>query len=77
MNQKDIVKRLLDSKVIDFVALGKFIGEVGPSLAVEEDPGDRICGTGPHVIRLISLSGPGGLTVNPAEFANAGEELNG
>ena len=77
MNQKDTVKRLLDGKVIDFVALGRFIGEVGPSLALEDEPWDWFCGTGPHVIRLIQISGPGGLTVNPSEFAGAGEELNG
>jgi len=77
MSQKDIVKRLLDAKVIDFKAMGAFVADNGATLALADDPWDRFCGTGPHVLRFIQLSGPGGLTVNPVELAGAGEELNG
>jgi len=77
MNQKDIVKRVLDAKVIDFKALGAFVSESGAALAVADEPGDTICGIGPRMIRFIRLSGPGGMTVNPVELSGAGEELNG
>lgn len=55
MNNKEIVKRLIESKAIDFAAIAKVVAEVGPLLAAADEPGDHICGTGPHVIHLYRL----------------------
>ena len=55
MNNKDIVKKLIESKAIDFAAIAKVMAEVGPALAASEEPGDHFCGTGPHVIHLYRL----------------------
>ncbi len=59
MNHKEIVKRLIDSKAVDFAAIAKVVAEIGPALAASDDPGDRICGTGPHVIHLFRLFNTG------------------
>jgi hypothetical protein len=45
VTHKDIVKRLLDSKAVDFAAIGKTISEVGPALATADDGVDGFCGT--------------------------------
>jgi hypothetical protein len=41
----EIVKKLLDTKSVDFTAIGKVVAELGPSLSLSDDPGDFICGT--------------------------------
>ncbi len=37
---KQLVKKLLDSKAVDFAAIGKVVAELGPSLSLAEEPGD-------------------------------------
>ena len=72
---RQIVKKLLDSKAVDFAAIGKVIGEVGPSLALSEDfEGDGFCGTNRVFVRLFRIAA----TFTPVEDlqelgANAGE----
>lgn len=56
-----LVKKLLDSKAVDFNAIGKVIAEVGPSLALAEEPGDFFCGTNRifvHVYKVVSVATP-------------------
>jgi hypothetical protein len=45
VNHQDVVKRLLDTKAIDFAAVGKTVAEIGPSLSVADEPWEVICGT--------------------------------
>lgn len=45
INHQDIVKRLLDSKTVDFAAAGKVVAELGPSVALADEPWDAFCGT--------------------------------
>ena len=59
VNHQETVKRFLDGKAVDFAVIGKLVTELGPNLAFENDPGDWICGTGPHFIHLFKLPGPG------------------
>ncbi|MBV8132093.1 MAG: hypothetical protein JO282_06225 [Alphaproteobacteria bacterium] len=33
MTNEEIVKRLIDSKAVDFAAIGRLVGELGPGLA--------------------------------------------
>lgn len=45
VSHQDTVKRLLDAKAIDFEAVGKVIGELGPSLSMADEPWEGFCGT--------------------------------
>jgi len=60
MNRYDVVKRILDSQAVNFDAIGKVIAEVGPSIALSDDPWDNFCGTMKYFIRFYRLNGPFG-----------------
>ena len=59
IRHQEIVKRLLESKAVDFEAVGRMIGELGPSLASSYEPWEGFCGTMRNYIRVYRLSGPG------------------
>ncbi len=72
---KQLVKKLLDAKAVDFAAVGKVLAEVGPSLSLAEEPGDWFCGTNRiffHCYRVFNPGGPvedlGELAANVAEL---------
>jgi hypothetical protein len=44
-NHQDIVKRLLDTKAVDFAAVGKVVAELGPTIALADEPWEGFCGT--------------------------------
>ena len=67
INHQDIVKRLLDSKAVDFAAIGKAVTELGPSMALSDEPWEGICGTMRYFIHLYRLPGPVGPVENPVE----------
>jgi hypothetical protein len=72
---REVVSKLLDSKAVDFAAIGKVLGEVGPSLALAEYiDGDPFCGTNRHFVHLYTVFNPG-TVVDPLDElnANAGE----
>lgn len=49
---QEIVKMLLDTKAINFEALGKVIATIGPSVVAMDDDGwIRMCGSDLHVYR--------------------------
>jgi hypothetical protein len=58
VSHQDIVKRLLDAKAVDFTAIGKVVGEIGPSLAVAEDGVDGFCGTMRFFIHIYRVVQP-------------------
>ena len=45
VNHQEIVKKLLDAKVVDFSAIGKTFAQIGPSLALADAPWEGWCGT--------------------------------
>ncbi len=57
MNKHDIVKKLLDSKAVDFNAIGKMVAEIGPSLSLADEPWEGFCGTMRTFIHLYRLPG--------------------
>jgi hypothetical protein len=57
LHHQEIVRKLLDSKAVDFDAIGKAVSEIGPSLALSNEPGDGFCGTMRSFIRLYRLPG--------------------
>ena len=55
INHQEIVKKALDSKVVDFDAIGKMVAELGPSLSLAEEPGDNFCGTGRNFFHIYKI----------------------
>lgn len=52
VNHQEIVKRALDSKAVDFAAIGKIVAELGPSMAMADEPWEGFCGTMRFFIRF-------------------------
>lgn len=74
---RQVVGKLLESKAVDFAALGKVLGEVGPSLAVADFEGDWFCGTNRIFLHIYRVFNPG-TPVDPlGELGAAAEELQG
>lgn len=61
VNHQEIVKRLLDAKAVDFGAIGKTLAEIGPSLALADEPWEGWCGTMRTFIRIYILWPPTGV----------------
>jgi hypothetical protein len=45
VNHQEIVKTLLNNKAVDFGAIGKTVAELGPSIAIADEPWEGFCGT--------------------------------
>lgn len=73
--RRQIVKQLLETKAVDFNALGKVIAEVGPSLSLADEPGDWFCGTNRIFIHIYQVFGPANPVENLGELAANSEEL--
>jgi hypothetical protein len=68
VNHQEIVKKALDTKAVDFAAIGKMIAEMGPSISLADEPWDGFCGTMRLFIHLYILGpGTGGVTVENLE----------
>jgi hypothetical protein len=59
INHQEIVKTVLDSKAVDFAAVGRLMAEVGPGLALADEPWESFCGTMRMFIRIFILNPPG------------------
>lgn len=42
-NHQEIVKKLLDTKAVDFTAIGKMVADLGPSLSLRDEPWENFC----------------------------------
>jgi len=79
LSHEDIAQRLIDAKVIDFNAMGKFIAELGPTLTVSSQGWHGInigrfnilaCSMpAADVARLVGNLGAAGLTARVMEGA--------
>ena len=58
-NHQEIVKKILDSKAVDFAAIGKAVAEIGPSLSLSEEPWEGFCGTMRYFVRVYRNPFPG------------------
>ena len=56
VDHQDIVKRLLESNTVDFKAIGNVVADLGPSLALADEPWEGFCGTMRTFIRLYILN---------------------
>lgn|SRR5262245_33596017 len=74
---QEIVRKLIETKAVDFAAAGKVVAELGPTLALAEEPWEDFCGTMRNFIRLYRI-GSGGLPVEDLrQLGAAGAELKG
>jgi len=58
VNHQEIVKKLIDTKAIDFHAIGSTFAEVAPALAMADEPWEGFCGTMRLFIRIFIIHGP-------------------
>jgi hypothetical protein len=63
VSHQDLVKKVLDTKAVDFAAIGKVVAEVGPALALADEPWDGFCGTMRTFIHIFILNPHSGLPV--------------
>ena len=48
----EVVKKLIDNKAVNFDVIGKIVAELGPTLALSDDPWENFCGTMKMFIHL-------------------------
>lgn len=73
---QEIVKHLLNTKAVDFGAIGKAVTELGPSLAVANEPWEGFCGTMRYFVRVYRINDPGhNPLANVADLGAAGGNL--
>ncbi|RUL78917.1 hypothetical protein [Dyella choica] len=79
VNHQEIVKKLLDTKAVDFNAIGKTVAELGPSMAMADEPWEGFCGTMRFFVHLYVIHQPGtGNTVENLEsLSRSTGELRG
>lgn len=78
VDHAEIVRKVLDTKAVDFAAVGKVVAELGPSLSVAEEPWEGFCGTMRRFFHCYILPGTGGSPVeNLGALANSAGELRG
>jgi hypothetical protein len=58
VSHQDTVKAVLDSKAVDFAAVGKVVAQVGPSLSLADEPWETFCGTMRLFLRIFILNPP-------------------
>jgi hypothetical protein len=76
VNHQEIVKKLLDTKAVDFAAIGKVVAEHGAAISMADEPWEGFCGTMRNFVHLFIIRNPlGGVTVEDlsALKAAAGE----
>lgn len=77
VNHQDVVRKLLDKKAVDFAAIGNFVAEAGPAIAMADEPWEGFCGTMRYFVHVYKLPNPGNPLENLAGLANAAKEIGG
>jgi len=73
VSHQDIVKSVLESKAVDFAALGKLFAQVGPTLSLADEPWESFCGTMRYFIRIFILNPSGGFPSQWNSIADLGQ----
>jgi len=79
VNHQEVVKKLLDSKAVDFGAIGKAFTELAPAMSMADEPWEGFCGTMRVFIRIFIIRGPGSLggpVENLGGLASVAKELS-
>jgi hypothetical protein len=77
VSHQEIVRKLLETKSIDFNAIGKTVAEIGPAVSLADEPWDMFCGTMRTFLRLYIINPgiPGSGVENLGGLRNVAEEL--
>jgi hypothetical protein len=75
LSHHEIVKKLLDSKAVDFAAVGKAVAEIGPVLALADEPWEGFCGTMRRFIILYRVFNPGAPVEDLQGLGQASSEI--
>ena len=59
IRHQEIVSKVLENKAVDFEAIGRMVGELGPTMASTYEPWEGFCGTMRNFVRVYRLSGVG------------------
>jgi hypothetical protein len=73
VNHQEIVRAVLDAKAVDFAALGKLVAQLGPAMALADDPWEDFCGTMRGFIRVYRLNPQIGQVSTVADLAQLRE----
>jgi hypothetical protein len=76
-NEREIVSKILESKAIDFQALGAVIGEVASDMIFRLDGEEGICGTMRRFVRVMWLNNPVAQLEQLEELQQVVSELHG
>jgi len=71
MTNKELVKRFIDTKAVDFASIAKVISEFGPAVALSDEPEDRFCGTGPRFLVLYKIANVAVTVEQPEQLRSA------
>jgi hypothetical protein len=74
-NHQEIVKTLLANKAVDFAAIGKAVAELGPSIAMADEPWEGFCGTMRRFILVYKIFNPGSPVEDLGELNRVAGEL--
>lgn len=76
VSHQEIVRKALETKAVDFGAIGKLVSELGPSVSMADEPWEVFCGTMRSFIHFYIINpgvGPG--VENLGSLRNATGEL--
>jgi hypothetical protein len=78
IDHQHVVTQLLESKAIDFEAIGNTVAKLGPSLALQEEPWDSFCLTMKMMVWVYRFPGPfGGPIGDLAALREQSSEIRG
>lgn len=77
VDHQQVVQQLLDTKAVDFGAIGDAFKTMGPSLALMDEPWEGFCGTMRYFVHVYRLTGLNNPVENLGELQNATKELQG
>ena len=68
--EREVASALIETKAVDFEAIGKSLASFGPTLALDADLEDGFCGVNRYFIRVLRpwVVGGGG---DPEQFGSA------
>lgn len=77
VNHQEIVKQLLDNKVVDFEAVGRAVAQHGPGLSMSDEPWESFCWTMRYFFRVFRHRGGPGEVEDLGGLRGAARELQG
>jgi len=78
VNHQEVVRKLIETKAIDFKAIGQTIAELGPAAALADEPWEVFCGTMRTFLRLYVINpGDVGQVANLSQLSAATTVLKG